>query len=85
MGDRLHSFRNTYLADGYEQMDRTDGSTKTGSTQRWKTLSNIGSHWERLNDLRRERQVQFRFVKARNGIPYFQRGKELTAEILSRA
>ncbi len=42
-------------------------------------------HWERLNDLRRGQQVQFRFVKSRDGIPYFQRGKELTAEILSRA
>lgn len=42
-------------------------------------------HWERLHDLRRRRQVQFRFVKSRDGIPYFQRGKELTAEILSSA
>ncbi|MCY3914725.1 MAG: hypothetical protein OXG49_01810 [Chloroflexi bacterium] len=42
-------------------------------------------HWERLHDLRRGRQVQFRFVKSREGISYFQRGKELTAEILSRA
>ena len=42
-------------------------------------------HWERLNDLRQGRQLQFRFVKSRDGIPYFQRGKEITAEILSRA
>lgn len=42
-------------------------------------------HWERLNDLRRGRQLQFRFVKSRDGISYFQRGKALTAEILSRA
>jgi len=42
-------------------------------------------HWERLNDLRAGRQLQFRFVKSRDDIPHFQRGKELTAEILSRA
>lgn len=42
-------------------------------------------HWERLNELRAGRQVSFRFVKSRDEIPYFQRGKELTAEILSRA
>lgn len=42
-------------------------------------------HWERLYRLTNERQVQFRFVKSRDEIPYFQRGKELTAEILNRA
>lgn len=40
-------------------------------------------HWERLNDLRTGRQVQFRFVKAREENPYFRRGKELTADVLS--
>ena len=42
-------------------------------------------HWERLYRLTKERQAQFRFVKSRDDIPHFQRGKELTAEILSRA
>ena len=42
-------------------------------------------HWERLRGLANERQVQFRFVKSRDDITQFQRGKELTAEILSRA
>lgn len=55
----------------------------------WKTrggeIVKYRRHWERLNDLRRGRQIQFRFVKSRDGIPYFQRGKELTAEILNRA
>lgn len=41
--------------------------------------------WERLHDLRKGRQLQFRFIKSRAEIPYFQRGKELTADILSRA
>ncbi|MCY4062896.1 MAG: hypothetical protein OXG53_11060 [Chloroflexi bacterium] len=55
----------------------------------WKTRGGESvkyrQHWERLNDLRRGRRLQFRFVKSRDGIPYFQRGKELTAEVLSRA
>jgi len=55
----------------------------------WKTRGGESvkyrQHWERLNDLRRGRQLQFRFVKSRDGIAYFQRGKELTAEVLSRA
>ncbi len=55
----------------------------------WKTKSGESvkyrRHWERLHDLRRRRQVQFRFVKSRDGIPYFQRGKELIAKILSRS
>lgn len=42
-------------------------------------------HWERLYGLTNERQIQFRFVKSRDDITHFQRGKELTAEILSRA
>ncbi len=41
--------------------------------------------WQRLNDLRAGRQLQFRFVKSRDGSPCFQRGKELTAEILNSA
>ena len=41
-------------------------------------------HWERLRALTEGRRVQFRFIKSREDIPYFQRGKELTAEILSR-
>ncbi len=42
-------------------------------------------HWEKLQRLTNRQQVSFRFVKSREEIPYFQRGKELTAEILSRA
>ena len=42
-------------------------------------------HWQRLNELRAGRQLSFRFVKSRGEISHFQRGKELTAEILSRA
>ena len=42
-------------------------------------------HWERLQQLREGRQVLFRFVKKRDGIPEFQRGKELTAQVLNRA
>jgi len=42
-------------------------------------------HWERLHRLTNERQAQFRFIKSRDDITHFQRGKELTAEILSRA
>ena len=53
--------------------------TRAGETVKYRR------HWERLNELKRGRQLQFRFVRSRDGIPYFQRGKELTAEILSRA
>ena len=42
-------------------------------------------HWEQLQGLTNGQQVSFRFVKAREEISYFQRGKELTAETLSRA
>ena len=42
-------------------------------------------HWEQLQGLTTRQQVSFRFVKTRDKISYFQRGKELTAEILSRA
>ena len=41
-------------------------------------------HWERLQQLREGRQVLFRFVKKRDEIQEFQRGKELTAEVLNR-
>lgn len=42
-------------------------------------------HWERLHGLTSTRQVSFRFVKSRDDITQFQRGKELTAEMLSHA
>ncbi len=41
-------------------------------------------HWERLYELTTGRKVSFRFVKSRDGIPQFQRGKDLTAEIMRR-
>ena len=55
----------------------------------WKTKGGASvkyrHHWERLHELRAGRQLSFRFVKSRDENPYFQRGKDLTAEILSRA
>ncbi len=53
--------------------------TKGGETVKYRR------HWERLNDLRAGRQLQFRFVKSRDDNPHFRRGKALTAEILRRA
>ncbi len=57
--------------------------------KRWKTRSGetvkYRKHWERLRQLTEGRRVQFRFVKSRDDIPGFQRGKELTAEVLNRA
>lgn len=41
-------------------------------------------HWKRLKDLRTRRQAQFRFVKARDDNPHFQRGKEISADLLNR-
>ena len=53
----------------------------------WKTRNGAPvkyrSHWERLRQLTDERQVEFRFVKSREDIPHFQRGKELAAEVLT--
>ena len=55
----------------------------------WKTRSGepvkYRSHWERLRQLSNGRQVGFRFVKSRADDLHFQRGKELTADILKRA
>ncbi|MDE2635081.1 MAG: hypothetical protein OXI30_01850 [Chloroflexota bacterium] len=53
----------------------------------WKTRGGecvkYQNHWQRLRQLKEGRQVQFRFVKTRDAIPEFQRGKELTAEVLN--
>lgn len=55
----------------------------------WKTRGGESvkyqNHWQRLRQLREGRQVQFRFIKSRDAIPEFQRGKELTAEVLNHA
>ena len=55
----------------------------------WKTRGGepvkYRGHWERLRQLSIGRQVGFRFVKSRADDPHFQRGKELTADILKRA
>lgn len=55
----------------------------------WKTRGGESvkyqNHWQRLRQLTEGRQVQFRFIKSRDAIPEFQRGKELTAEVLNRA
>ena len=55
----------------------------------WKTRGGESvkyqNHWQRLHQLREGRHVQFRFVKARDDVAEFQRGKELTAEVLNRA
>lgn len=73
----------TYLADGMNKWihgwPNKNWRTQTGKPVKYRR------HWERLQQLTKGRQVQFRFVKARDGIPGFQRGKELTAEVLSRA
>lgn len=54
----------------------------------WKTRGDESvkyqSHWQRLRQLREGRKVLFRFVKARDNVAEFQRGKELTAEVLNR-
>ena len=72
-----------YLSKGMNQW--LAGWRAKGWTTRGGESVKYRYRWERLNDLRTGRQVQFRFVKSRDDNPYFQRGKELTAEILSRA
>lgn len=54
----------------------------------WKTRGGESvkyqNHWQHLRKLRERRTALFRFVKMRDAIPEFQRGKELTAEVLNR-
>ena len=55
----------------------------------WKTRGGENvkyrGHWQALQALARGRRLEFRFVKSRDGNPYFQRGKELAAERLQHA
>ena len=59
------------------------------SARQWKTRNGepvkYQERWRALQRLSEGRELHFRFVKARGGNPYFQRGKELAAEILQRA
>ncbi|MDE2854276.1 MAG: hypothetical protein OXN88_08910 [Chloroflexota bacterium] len=72
-----------YLAKGMNQW--LHGWMAKGWKTRGGESVKYRRHWERLNELAKGRKVSFRFVKTRDGIPQFQRGKELTAEILRRA
>ena len=58
--------------------NRNDWKTKDGSPVKYKR------HWQRLRELSTGRTVQFQFVKARQTIPYFQRGKEIATDLLIR-
>lgn len=55
----------------------------------WKTRGGepvkYQAHWRNLQKLERERELHFRFVKAREEIDHFQQGKELAAEALKQA
>lgn len=55
----------------------------------WKTRGGDSvkyrGRWQALQALARGRRLEFRFVKQRDGNPYFQRGKELAAERLQHA
>ena len=57
--------------------------------RRWKTRGGepvkYQGHWKTLQSLAGGRQLNVRFVKQRDGNPYFERGKELAAERLQHA
>ena len=69
-----------YLAKGMNawaaQWQRNGWKTKGGQPVKHKR------HWQRLRDLCQGRQVHFQFVKSRDGLPYFQQGKEKAAALL---
>lgn len=58
------------------------------AARKWKTRNGepvkYQEHWRALQRLSEGREIYFRFVKAREDSPYFQRGKELAAESLQR-
>jgi ribonuclease HI len=72
-----------YLSKGMNHW--LDGWIKKG----WKTRSGESvkyrKQWERLRQLTAGREVRFNFIKSREDIAEFRRGKELTAEVLNRA
>ena len=72
-----------YLSKGMNHW--LDGWIATG----WKTRGGENvkyrSQWEQLRQLTEGRQVQFRFIRTRDDIAEFRRGKELTADVLNRA
>ena len=52
--------------------------TRNGESVRYR------KHWQTLQRLSSERKIFFKFVKKRDDIEAFQRGKELASEILKR-